>query len=94
VIELARRLSHLLTQKIERGDRFIAGVIRINVDIVPNAVCRPESVNATRDQKIFRYDPLNKFLRIIEKFARFFTDFWIVENGRETPAQFPGMKEG
>src|SRR5436309_1463955 len=93
MIELARRLLHLLTQKIKRDDLFSAGVITVNVDIVADGVCPPKCVNAARDQEIFRYDPLNKFLRIIEKFAGLFADFWVVQNGRVTPTQFPRMKE-
>ena len=93
MIELARRLLHLLTQKIERRDLFGASVISVNDDIVPDRVCRPKCVNAARNQQVFRYDPLKQFLRVIEKFARLFADLRVIENRRMTPPQFPGMKE-
>src|SRR4029077_14062956 len=56
-------------------------------------VCGPKSVNAARDQEIFRCNALEEFLRIIEKFARFFAHLWVVEDRRVTATQFPCMKK-
>src|SRR6476659_534248 len=93
MIELPRRFWHLLTQKIKRGDFFSAGVISVNMNVVPGGVCGPKSVNAARDQEIFRCNALQEFLRIIEKFARLFAHLWVVEDRRVTSTQFPRMKE-
>ena len=93
MIELSGRLLHLLTQKIKRGDFFSAGVISVNMNVVADGVCGPKSVNAARDQEIFRCNALEEFLRIIEKFARFFAHLWVVEDRRVTATQFPRMKE-
>src|SRR5215217_307222 len=78
MIELSRRLLHLLTQKIKRGDFFSAGVISVNMNVIADRVCWPKSVNAARDEKIFRCNALKEFLRIIEKFARFFANLLVV----------------
>src|ERR1700750_1479464 len=93
MIELCRRLLHLLTQKIKRGDLFSAGLTSVNTNVVPDGVCGPKSVNAARDQEILRCNALEEFLRIIEKFARLFAHLWIVEDRRVTSAQFPRMKK-
>src|SRR5436189_4584587 len=93
MIELCRRLLHLLTQKIKRGDFFSASVISVNMNVVANGVCRPKGVNAARDQEIFRCNALEEFLCFIEKFARFFAHLWVVEDRRVTATQFPRMKE-
>src|SRR5437762_12856226 len=93
MIELCRRLLHLLTQKIKGGDFFSPGVISVNMKVVADRVCGPKSVNAARDQEIFRCNALKEFLRIIEKFARFFAHLWVVEDRRVTATQFPRMKK-
>ena len=93
MIELPGRLLHLLTQKIKGGDFFSAGVISVNMNVVADCVCGPKSVNAARDQKIFRCNAPKEFLRVIEKFARLFADLWVVKNRRVTATQFPRMKK-
>src|SRR6266480_4291758 len=84
MIELSRRFLHLLTQKIKRGDFFNANVISVDMNVVADGVCGPKSVNAVRDQEIFR---------IIEKFASLFAHLWVIENRRITATQFPRMKK-
>src|SRR4029077_10645664 len=93
MIELSSRLLHLLTQKIKRSDFFSADVISVNLNIIPDGVGRPKSVNAARHQEIFRRNALKEFLRVSKKFARFFADLWVVENRRVTATQFPRVKE-
>src|SRR5438046_3947945 len=93
MIELSGWLLHLLTQKIKRGDFFRANVIGVDMNVVADGVCGPKSVNAARDEQIFRYDSLKQLLRIIEKFARFFADLWVVQNRRVAATQFPRMKK-
>src|SRR5262245_66654527 len=93
MIELAQRLLHLLTQKIKCGDFFSTGVISVHMNIVTDGVCGPKSVNAARDQEIFGRNTLKEFLRIIEKFARFFAHLWVVEDRRVTAQQLPRMKK-
>src|SRR5258705_1350240 len=93
MIELPCRLLHLLTQKIKGGDFFGAGVISVNMDVVADGVCGPKSVNAARDQEIFRCNALEEFLRISEELARFFSHLWVVEDRRVTATQFPRMKK-
>src|SRR5206468_7493723 len=93
MIPLSGRLLHLLPQKIKSGDFFSAGVISVNLDIVPGGVCGPKSVNAARDQEIFCCNALEEFLRIIEKFASLFAHLWVVEDRWVTATQFPRMKE-
>src|SRR5262249_42912198 len=93
MIKLSRRLLHLLTQKIKRGDFFTAGVVSVDKKVVTCGVGGPKSVNAARDEKIFRCDALKEFLGIIKKFARFLADLWVVENRRVTATQFPRVKK-
>src|SRR4029077_2799205 len=93
MIELSRRLLHLLTQKIKGGDFFSAAVVSVNMNVIADCVCGPQSVNAARDQEIFRCNALKEFLRVIEKFARFFAHLWVVEDRRITATQFPRMKK-
>ena len=61
------------------------------MNVVADGVCGPKSVNAARDQEIFRCNALKEFLRIIEKFARLFAHLWVVEDRRVTATQFPRM---
>src|SRR5439155_3934075 len=93
MIELSRRLLHLLTQKIKRGDLFSPRVISVDTNVVANGVYRPESVNRPWGQEIFRYDLRKQLICIVEKFARLFADLWIIENRRVTAAQLPGMEK-
>src|SRR5436190_5685239 len=93
MVELCRRLLHLLTQKIKRGDLFSASLISVNMNVVADGVCGPKSVNAARDQEIFRCNALEEFLRISEKFARLFSHLWVVEDRWVTATQFPRMKK-
>src|SRR5438045_4215145 len=93
MIELSRWFLDLLTQKIKRGELFSARLVSVNFNVVPDGVCWPESVNPAWDQEIFRYDVLQKFLRIVEKFARLFADLRVIENRRVTAAQLPRMEK-
>src|SRR4030095_15417706 len=93
MIELSCRLLHLLTQKIKRGDFFSAGVVNVNMNVVADRVGGPKSINAARNQEILCCNVLEEFLRIIEKFARLFSDLWVVENRRVTPAQLTRMEK-
>src|SRR5437667_2770711 len=93
MVELSRRLLHLLTQEIEGANFFRARFITVNINIVANRVCRPKRMNAARDQKLLRDDVIKKCLRIIEKFSCLFTYFWVVKHRRITAAQFPRMKK-
>src|SRR6266550_5160108 len=93
MIELSRRFLHLLTQKIKRGDFFSANVISVDMNVVADGVCGPKSVNAVRDQEIFRCNAPKEFLRIIEKFASLFAHLWVIENRRITATQFPRSEE-
>src|SRR5678816_881454 len=93
MIELCRRLLHLLTQKIKRGDFFSASIISVNMNVVADGVCGPKSVNAARDQKIFRCNALEEFLRITEKFASLFAHLWVIENRRITATQLTQIKK-
>jgi hypothetical protein len=93
VIKLSSRFLHLLTQKIKRGDFFGAGVIRVDINVIADGVSGPESVNATRNQEIFRCNAFEKFLCLVEKFARLFADLRVVENRRISATQFPRVKK-
>src|SRR6516165_599484 len=93
MIELSRRLLHLLTQKIKDGELFSPRLISVEMNVVTDGVCGPKSVNTARDQQIFGGNALKEFLCVIEKFARFFADLWVIKNRRVTAAQFPRMKE-
>src|SRR4029434_6404203 len=93
MIKLCGRLLHLLTQKIKRGDLFSPGVISVDMNVVADGVCGPKSINAARDQEIFRCNAPEKFLRIIEKFASLFAHLWVIENRRVTATEFPRMKK-
>src|SRR4030095_6281575 len=93
MIELARRLLHLLAQKIKRGDFFTANVVSMDMNVVADGACGPKSVTPARNQEIFRCNAPEEFLRIIENFACLFADLWIVENRRVSPTQFPRMKK-
>src|SRR5260370_38602259 len=45
------------------------------------------------DQQVLRDDTTKNCLCIIEEFARFFANLWVVENSRITAAQFPRMEK-
>src|SRR5439155_2142503 len=93
MIRLSRRFLHLLTQEIKAGDFLRARFVSININIVADSACRPQSMNAARDQQVLRENVIKKCLCIIEQFARLFANFGVVENRRITTTQFPRMKE-
>src|SRR5260370_20404734 len=93
MIELTLRFWHMLSKKIKRRNLFTVEVISIDMDIVADGVCGPESVNPAWDQKIFRYDSLKQLICIVEKFARLFADLRVIENRRVTAAQLPRMEK-
>ena len=94
MIELARGLLHLLPQKIEYREFLSSRLIDVKIDIVTDGVCRPKSMDAARSQQILGDNLFEKFLRVVEKFARLFTDHRIIKYRRVTAAQFPDVKEG
>src|SRR5204863_7231092 len=94
MIELARGLLHLLPQKIEYREFLSSRLIDVKIDIVTDGVCRPKSMDAARSQQIPGDDLFEEFLRVVEKFARLFTDHRIIKYRRVTAAQFPDVKEG
>src|SRR5260370_8805960 len=93
MIELSRRLLHLLPQKIKRREFLPSRLIAIKIDIVSDGVCRPKGVNASGGERLLHGDLIEKVLRVIEKFARLFADHRIIQYRRVTAAQFPYMKE-
>src|SRR5438552_11098651 len=93
MIELACRFLHLLPQKIKRGEPFSSVLLSVKFNVIANGVCRPECINASWRQQIFRHDALKQFLRIIEKFARLIADLRVIENRRVTTTHLPRMKE-
>src|SRR5438132_10815519 len=93
MIRLSRRFLHLRKQEIKAGDFLRARFVSININIVADSACRPQSMNAARDQQVLRENVIKKCLCIIEQFARLFANFGVVENRRITTTQFPRMKE-
>src|SRR5438067_3090620 len=94
MIELPRWLVHLLPQKIECGEFLSSCFISVKIDIVTNGVCRPKNVDPASAQQVLRCDLIEKFLRVIKKFARLFANHRILKYRRVTAAQFPYVKEG
>src|SRR4029077_2876229 len=93
MVKLSRWLLHLLAQEIERRKLLCALIVSIKVNIIANGVYPPKRVNTARDQQIFCDDSIEKFLRIVEKFARLFAKLWVFKNRRITAAQFPRVKK-
>src|SRR5438552_17959386 len=93
MIELPRRLVHLLPQKIECGEFLSSCFISVKIDIVTNGVCRPKSMDAARREQIPCGGLFEEFLLVVEKFARLFADYRILKYRRVTAAQFSEVKE-
>src|SRR5260370_38933085 len=91
MIELPRRLLHLLPQKIRRREFLPSRFIAIKIDIVSDGVCWPKGVNASCGEQILHGDLIEKVLRVAKKFARLFADHRIIQYRRITASQFPYM---
>ena len=71
----------------------LAAVVGIDGDIVAIGIGRPEADGGAGVEPFFLDDAVEHLARVVIERARDFADLGIVENGRETPGQFPGLEE-
>src|ERR1700736_2938346 len=93
MVKLASRFGHLLTKHMKPCQHFGPRLVGIYFNVVPDAVSRPKSINAPGSEQLSFDDILQQFLCILEQRTGLLSHFRIIENLRETPSQFPGMKE-
>src|SRR5262245_950440 len=79
-----------MERRKDLGSRFI----RINLDIVPNRIRRPETIDAARSKKFIFYDLIEQRTGIFVQPARLGPDPWVIQNARKDARQLPGVEEG
>src|SRR5450432_3556193 len=93
MVKLASRFGHLLAKHMKRCQHFGSRLVGIYFNVVPDAVSRPKSINATGGEQFSFDDILEQFLRILKQRTGLLSNLRVIENLRKTPSQFPGMKE-
>src|SRR5260221_859859 len=93
MIELTRRFIHLLTKHVEHRQHVAPRFVAVYLDIVTGTIGRPEPVNSFGSDKATVHDVLKEFLCIFKQLVSLGTHRWIVENRRESSAQFPSMEK-
>ena len=86
MVKLAGWLLHLLTKLMEVSDHFGPGLVRVNFDVVTDAVCWPKTVHTLGYQQPAIYNILKQFLGILVKLASLFANLRIIENLRKPSA--------
>ena len=72
---------------------LLAAVVGIDGDIVAVGIGRPEADGGAGREPFLLDDEIEHLARVVIERARDFADLGIVEDGRETPGQFPGLEE-
>src|SRR2546421_5221143 len=93
MIELFRRLLHLLAQKIKSRQLIPARFVVEKIDIVAVSGRGPEREHAARGQRLFGDNSIQNFLRVVEQLARLRADRGVIENRRVSSAQLPGVEK-
>ena len=84
----------LLAQRMEHGERCIAPILGIHLDIVADGVRGPETDDGVCREPLLLDDPIKQRLRVIEQLARLGTELLVVEDHRIAPLELPGLEEG
>src|SRR5260370_28665289 len=93
MIDLPRRFIHLLTKNLKHRQHVAPRFVAVYLDIVTGTIGRPEPVNSFGSDKATVHDVLKEFLCIFKQLVSLGTHRWIVENRRESSAQFPSMEK-
>src|ERR1700709_2026512 len=75
------------------GQQCFPGIIGINFNIVPDAVCGPKADNAACFKQFVIYNSFQQNLGIVIKFFGFDANVLIIEYFWETAAQLPCMEK-
>lgn len=92
-VRRAISLFNLLAQKKKRRQHLRPRFIGVKFHVVAHPVRREETINTPRLNQFFADDLLQQLLRVGKQFARLFAVFLVVQNGRITSPQFPGMEK-
>jgi hypothetical protein len=65
----ARRLDHLLAERVDDGDEVVARIGGVQLDVVADAVRRPEAERGLRGEQPFVDDPLEHRDRVVVQVA-------------------------
>src|ERR1035438_9922495 len=90
MVELVSGFVHLLAQEMERGQDLRARVVGVKLDIVAHGIGGEEAIDAARGEQFPTDNVVQEFLRLLEEFL----GLWSFQDGRVSPAQFPGVEEG
>ena len=73
-----KRLFRLLTEVMQRPERFCACRICVNLGILADPVCRKQADDGTCLKPFFSQDDMKQVFSIFKKFTRLLTDFRVV----------------
>src|SRR5258707_5789414 len=93
MIELTRGFIHLLTKHVEHRQQVASRFVAVYLDIITGTIGRPDPVDSFGSDKAAVHDVLKEFLRIFKQLVSLGTHLWIIENRRESSAQFPSMEK-
>src|SRR6266487_982461 len=91
-VRAAIGLLDLLAEEVERREHFSARFVGVQLDVVADAVGGEQAINAASSQQFCAGHVGQKFLRVSEKFAGLFPMPGVIEDGRITSAEFPGVE--
>ena len=84
---------HLLAQRMQRRDLGLARFVGIDLDVVADAVRRPEADDAVGGQPFLGDELLQHGFRVVEEMARGLAIFVVVEDAGIRALQLPGLEE-
>src|SRR5260370_32642252 len=93
MVILFSRLFHLLAQRVKSRQHYGARLVSVQLNIIANAVSRPEPVNSFGDNQLTVHYVLQQFLCVLKKLPCLLSHFWIIKNLREPASHFPGVKK-
>ena len=79
---------------MESGQNLGSGLVAVKLDVVTDPVGGKEAIDAAGLQKFPACNFIEQLLRVGEEFASLLAVSFVVENGRVTAAQLPGVEEG
>ena len=92
-VEATLAFFELLTQGVQRRDRRLACLVRIDEDVVAFRVRRPEADRGLRGEPFLTDDLIQHLARIAVERTRDLADLGVVEDSGKAPGQFPGLEE-
>ena len=89
----ARIAGHLLTERMQGGEGIPPCLIRVKLDVVADAVRRPEADHGVGRQPFLLDELFQHRLRVLEQRPRRLAVFVVLQDARVLALQLPGLEE-